>query len=71
MLVVVFHTSSEAFAFEKACKRQGIPGRLSVIPRALSAGCGLAWKTTPDAQEAIESMVKHEHLPLEGIHYLD
>ena len=42
-LVLTFHTTADAMAMEKACKEQNAPGRLIPVPRAISAGCGLAW----------------------------
>ena len=42
-LVVTFHTTADAMAMEKTCLEQHVPGRLIPVPRAVSAGCGLAW----------------------------
>ena len=42
-LVVTFHTTADAMAMEKTCKEKNAPGRLIPVPRAISAGCGLAW----------------------------
>lgn len=42
-LVVTFHTTADAMAMEKACKEHEVNGRLIPVPRAISAGCGLAW----------------------------
>ena len=42
-LIITFHTTSDAIAFEKACKETGRSGRMIPVPRELSAGCGLAW----------------------------
>ena len=41
-LIITFHTTSDAIAFEKACKETGRSGRMIPVPRELSAGCGLA-----------------------------
>ena len=38
-LIITFHTTSDAIAFEKACKETGRSGRMIPVPRALSAGC--------------------------------
>lgn len=43
-MVLSFHTTSEAMAFEKQCLSNGFPGRLIPIPREITAGCGLAWR---------------------------
>lgn len=44
-LVVTFHTTADAMAMEQVCQEQNVPGRLIPVPRAISAGCGLAWCT--------------------------
>ena len=50
-LVVTFSTTSEAMAAEKYSGEQGLPGRLIPVPREITAGCGLAWKAPPEAEE--------------------
>ncbi len=47
--VVTFSGTHEAFAFEDAARSAVLPGRIVPLPAAISAGCGLAWKTPPDA----------------------
>lgn len=47
--VVTFSGTHEAFAFEDAANAADLPGRLVPLPAAISAGCGLAWKTPPAA----------------------
>ena len=42
-LVITFHTTTDAMAMEQACKAAGADGRIIPVPRAISAGCGLAW----------------------------
>ncbi len=37
-LIITFHTTSDAIAFEKACKETGRSGRMIPVPRELSAG---------------------------------
>lgn len=46
-LIVAFHTTHDAMAFEDYCLSRGIPGRLIPLPREISAGCGLAWSAPP------------------------
>ena len=41
-LVVTFHTTADAMAMEQACKKMQAEGRLIPVPKAISAGCGLA-----------------------------
>ena len=46
-LIVAFHTTHDAMAFEDFCVARGVPGRLIPLPRQISAGCGLAWSAPP------------------------
>lgn len=42
--VISFHTTADAIAFERQAQAASFPGRLIPLPRAISAGCGMAWK---------------------------
>ena len=42
-LIITFHTTTCAMAMEKQCRLNDIRGRIIPVPRAISAGCGLAW----------------------------
>ena len=57
-LVVTFHTTADAMAMEKACKERNTPGRLIPVPRAISAGCGLAWCAALEERTTIEEMMQ-------------
>ena len=66
-LVVTFHTTADAMAMEKACKEHEVNGRLIPVPRAISAGCGLAWCAEPDERDAVIGImdrigIEHEEL---------
>lgn len=52
-VVVTFHTTTEAMAWEKACKKAGLPGRLVPMPVLISAECGLAWLVNPGEKELL------------------
>lgn len=52
-LVITFSETSDAMAAEKLFQEQQIPGRIIPIPRQLSAGCGLSWKTEPALRELV------------------
>lgn len=56
-LVVTFHTTADAMAMEKACKENGVPGRIIPVPRAISAGCGLSWCADLTEREQIKAMM--------------
>ena len=57
-LVITFSETTDAMAAEKLLHEEGICGRIIPIPRQLSAGCGLAYKTEPDQKKKAESVLK-------------
>ena len=67
-LVVTFHTTADAMAMEKACKESGTPGRVIPVPRAISAGCGLAWCADLSAREEITAMMQKAGIEPEDLH---
>jgi hypothetical protein len=67
-LVVTFHTTADAMAMEKACKEHGVPGRIIPVPRAISAGCGLAWCAELDEREQIADVMKQVGIQEEDMH---
>ena len=50
-LIITFATTTQAMAMEKFCAEENLPGRLIPVPRQITAGCGLAWKTEPSEKE--------------------
>lgn len=46
--ILTFHTTTAAMAMEDYCHEQKIPGRLIPLPQEISAGCGLAWRMSPE-----------------------
>ena len=67
-LVVTFHTTADAMAMETACKESGTPGRVIPVPRAISAGCGLAWCADLSAREEITAMMQEAGIEPEDLH---
>lgn len=67
-LVVTFYTTADAMAMEKACKEQKAPGRLIPVPRAISAGCGLAWCAGLDARDALQQLMDCMDIEEQDIH---
>ncbi|QDW74934.1 DUF3343 domain-containing protein [Lachnospiraceae bacterium KGMB03038] len=67
-LVVTFHTTADAMAMEKACKETETPGRIIPVPRAISAGCGLAWCADLSAREEIRKMMEEAGIEPEELH---
>lgn len=52
-LVVTFAETTQAMAVETYCHANGLPGRIIPVPRAVTAGCGLAWKAAPADETAL------------------
>ena len=50
-LVITFSETADAMAAEKLLAGRQIPGRIIPIPRQLSAGCGLSWRTEPELED--------------------
>ncbi len=69
--VVTFHTTADAMAMEKLCKKRGIAGKLISAPRTISADCGIAWRSEPEAAEAIRAAVAETGLEVQGMYELE
>lgn len=57
-LVIAFASTSDAMAMEKFCLANNVPGRLIPLPKEISAGCGLAWRTEPDQEAFFQSKLE-------------
>lgn len=69
-LITAFHTTTAAIMMEKACREEGLPGRLIPIPRSITASCGMAWCAPPEAREALERMTGARSLAVAGWYYV-
>jgi len=67
-LVVSFHTTADAMAMEQISRERKLPGRLIPVPRMISAGCGLAWRTDPDEEERVRALIEEGGIDAEGIY---
>lgn len=67
-LVVTFHTTADAMAMEKACRAQEVAGRLIPVPRAISAGCGLAWCAPLEERGRVSAVMKEHGIEEEALH---
>ena len=45
---------------EQACKETGADGRLIPVPRAISAGCGLAWCAKLESETALRKLMEEK-----------
>ena len=66
--VITFHTTTDAMAMERYCKKRKEPGRLIPVPRVISAGCGLAWAAPLEAVEQIKHVMQEKGIEREELH---
>lgn len=70
-LVVTFFTTAGAMAMEQQAGKAGIAGKLISAPRNLSSDCGIAFRTEPEYEEALKTMIHRKDLEIEAIHSLE
>ena len=66
-LIVAFHTTHDAMAFEDYCHSRGAEGRLIPLPREISAGCGLAWSAPPGDGAGWRAMLREAGIAPEHV----
>ena len=57
-LVITFAETTDAMAAEKLFRKLEFPGRIIPIPRQLSAGCGLSFRTEADCKEQAKQILE-------------
>lgn len=67
MLILTFRTTAEAMAMETCCKKCGAPGRLIPVPKAISAGCGMAWCVKPEMEEFFCEFIEKNQIRIEAM----
>lgn len=67
-LILTFPSAVAAMDMEDMARELGLPGRLIPIPTAITAGCGLAWKTEPEQREALERVLWEHDMPFEAFY---
>lgn len=70
-LIVAFYTTHDAMAFEDHCLAVGAEGRLIPLPRAISAGCGLAWSAPPDDEPGLRALLSAAGIAPQGVARLE
>nr|WP_286165957.1 DUF3343 domain-containing protein [Olsenella uli] len=66
-MVVTFPTTAAALSCEECCQRGGLGGRMIPVPGQISAGCGLAWKTAPEARDELAAALAADGVPVEAM----
>ena len=67
-LIITFHTTTAAMAFEKHCLAEGLPGRLIPVPTSITAGCGMAWMAEPSDRSLLEEAIEKDALSVDSLH---
>lgn len=70
MILITFHTTADAFEFEQVCKQQNIEGKLSTVPRSISAGCGFAWEAPEGQKSLLFALIEEQQMDYEGVYEL-
>ena len=68
--VITFHTTSQAIAAERVCKKSGIAGRLIPVPREITSGCGMAWSAPAEEEALVRQAMSEYEIAYEGIYQL-
>jgi len=69
-VVVTYYTTAEAMATKKLCKEKSIDGKLISAPRALSADCGIAWRSDIELMDKLKAALTGAHIEFAGLHEL-
>lgn len=70
-VIITFHTTTEAIAWERVCKAEELPGRLIPMPPRIHAQCGLAWVTTLSNREALLVGIREFELKYDQVLEID
>lgn len=68
--VILFHTTSSAFAAEKVLIKAGLECRLVPTPREFSSDCGVALRFQRDGASAVTGLLDSAGIDFESIHAL-
>ena len=70
-LVIAFASTAHAMRVEAFCAAAGLPGRLIPVPREITAGCGLAFKTLPEEETHFRAVFAAEGIEYEGMYTVE
>ena len=68
---MAFYTTHDARGFEDFCHDRGAQGRLIPLPRAISAGCGLAWSAPPEDEEGLRRLLLEAGIEAQHVRKLE
>lgn len=60
VLYVTFDTTTNAFSFKARAMSAGLKGQLVMIPRSLSADCGMSWRESLTNEVKLLEVIRAE-----------
>ena len=67
-LVITFHTTADAMAMEKECKKEGAQGLKIPVQRSIKERCGLSCSAPLECREELKNVMQGIGLEEEEIH---
>lgn len=64
-LYISFYTTADAMAADELCAQSEIKGRLVPVPRSMSAGCGIAYRTEEEYEKKVLSILHDNEIEWE------
>ena len=65
--VVVYRTTSAAYASEKALQERGLQAKVIPVPRSLSTDCCLGLRIAWKARDQVRELLTREGIPFEAL----
>ena len=69
--IVLFFTTSGVMRAEKLLTTQGLPIKLTTVPRQYSSDCGIAVRFEWNDHAKVESILSNSSVEIQGIHHLE
>ena len=70
-LIITFSTTTGAMAAERHFNSKGLEGRLIPVPKKITAGCGLAWKASPEVQTQLCESLDSANIAWQDTHIIE
>lgn len=65
--VVIYRTTSAAYASEKALRLWGLRAKVIPVPRSLSTDCCLGLRIAWEARDQVRHLLNREEIPFEAL----
>lgn len=70
-VIITFDTTTDAMAMDAFSQNNEVSGRLIPVPNEIHAGCGFAWDSESEDEEAIREVLTSNNLNYQDIHLLE